>query len=83
MDYKARQGILQHDSALAHQAKSVLDTIKGFANPAPSDCYLFSLMGQALPEQHFDSYKDDETWVSNWLPLKDKPFYSRRIHKLL
>lgn len=85
--------ILLHDNAPAHKAKRVQDTIKTLGwellphppyspDLAPSDYHLFSSMGHALAEQHFDSYEEVENWVSGWFALKDEQFYWRGIHKL-
>ena len=85
--------ILLHDNAPAHKAKPVQDTIKTLGweqlphppyspDLAPSDYHLFSSMGHALAEQHFDSYEEVENWVSDWFALKDEQFYWRGIHKL-
>ena len=63
--------ILLNDNAPAHKAKPVQDTIKTLGwellphppyspDLAPSDLYLFSSMGNAMAEQHFDSY--EEVW---------------------
>ena len=49
---------------------------------APCDYHLFSSMGHALDEQHFDSCEEVENWVSDWFALKDEQFYWRGIHKL-
>ena len=72
-EWATRHGkvILQHDNAPAHKAKPVQDTIKALGwellphppyspDLAPSDYYLFSSMGHALAEQHFDSYEEVE-----------------------
>ena len=85
--------ILLHDNAPAHKAKSVQDTIKALGwellphppyspDLAPSDYHLFSSMGHALAEQHFDSYAEVENWVSDWFASKDEHFYWHGIHKL-
>lgn len=85
--------ILLHDNAPPHKAKPVQDTIKTLGweqlphppyspDLAPSDYHLFSSMGHALAEQHFDSYEEVENWVSDWFALKDEQFYWRGIHKL-
>ena len=85
--------ILLHDNAPPHKAKPVQDTIKTLGweqlphplyspDLASSDYHLFSSMGHALAEQHFDSYEEVENWVSDWFALKDEQFYWRDIHKL-
>lgn len=85
--------ILLHDNAPAHKAKPVQETIKALGwellphplyspDLAPSDYHLFSSMGHALAEQHFDSYEEVENWVSDWFASKDEQFYWRGIHKL-
>ena len=78
--------ILLHDNAPAHKAKPVQDIIKTLgweqlSHPpyspdwAASDYHLFSSMGHALAEQHFDSYEEVENWVSDWFTLKDESFF--------
>jgi len=49
---------------------------------APSDCHLFSSMGHALTELHFDSYEDVRKWLDEWFASKDEEFFWRGIHKL-
>ena len=49
---------------------------------APSDYYLFSLMGHALAEQHFKTSEELENWVSEWFDEKKEQFFWRGIHKL-
>ena len=49
---------------------------------APSDYHLFSSMGHALAEQHFDSYEDVGKWLDEWFASKDKDFFWRGRHKL-
>ena len=46
---------------------------------APSDYHLFSSMGHALAERHFDSYEDVRKWLE-WFASKDEEFFG--IHKL-
>jgi len=48
-------------------------------NLAPSDYHLFSSMGHALAERHFDSYEDKNGLMS---ALKDEEFFWRSIYKL-
>jgi len=50
---------------------------------APSDYHLFSSIGHALAEWHFDSYEDVRKWLDEWFASKDKEFFWRGIHKLL
>ena len=49
---------------------------------APSDYYLFSSMGHALAERHFDSYEDVRKWLDEWFASKNAEFFWRGIHKL-
>ena len=49
---------------------------------APSDYHLFSSMGHALAERHFDSYEDVRKWLDECFASKDKEFFWRGIHKL-
>ena len=37
---------------------------------APSDYHLFSSMGYALAERHFDSYEDIRKWLDEWFTSK-------------
>jgi len=46
---------------------------------APSDYHLFSSMGHALVERHFDSYEDVRKWLDEFA-LKDEEFFWRGIH---
>ena len=46
---------------------------------APSDNHLFSSMGHALAERHFDPYEDVRKWLE-WFASKDEEFFG--IHKL-
>jgi len=51
--------------------------------PAPSDYHLFSSMGHALAERHFDSSDEDvRKWLDEWFASKDEEFFWRSIHKL-
>lgn len=94
-EWATRHGkvILLHDNAPSHTAKDVKAEIKALGwevlphppyspDLAPSDYHLFSSMGHALSEQHFDSYEEVENWVSEWFASKDNQFYWRGIHKL-
>ena len=49
----------------------------------PSDYHLFSSMGHALAERHFDSYEDVRKWLDEWFASKDEEFFWHGIHKLL
>ena len=83
---------LLYNNVPEYKAKWVLDTIKlGWELPphapcsadlAPSDYYLFLLMGYALTEQHFDSYAEVENWISDWVASKDKHFFFHLIINL-
>ena len=46
---------------------------------APSDYHLFSSMGHALAERHFDSYEDVRKWLDKWFASKEE-FCSYDIH---
>jgi len=46
----------------------------------PSDYHLFSSMGHALTERHFDSYEVVRKWLDEWFASKE--FFWRGIHKL-
>ena len=48
---------------------------------APSDYHLFSSMGHALAERHFDSYENVRKWIDEFAS-KDEEFFWRGIHKL-
>lgn len=85
--------IFLHDNAPAHTSKLVqnyLDTLNWEVLPhpayspdlAPSDYHLFSSMGHALAEQHFDSYEDVGKWLDEWFSSKNKEFFWHGIHKL-
>ena len=49
---------------------------------AHSDYHLFSPMGHALAEQHFDSYEGVRKWLDESFASKEKEFFWRGIHKL-
>jgi [histone H3]-lysine36 N-dimethyltransferase SETMAR len=87
------KAILLHDNAPSHTAKPVKDTLTALRwevlphppyspDLAPSDYHLFSSMGHALAEQHFDSYEEVENWVTQWFASKEEQFFWRGIHKL-
>jgi len=46
---------------------------------APSDYHLFSSMGYALAERHFDSYEEVRKWLDEWFASKDEEFFWRDI----
>ncbi|KAG5318842.1 MOS1T transposase, partial [Pseudoatta argentina] len=71
---KGNKIIFLHDNAPSHTAKSVRDTLEALnwevlahaaysPDFAPSDYHLFALMGHALAEQRFGSYKDVKKWL--------------------
>ena len=85
--------IFLHDNAPLHTSKMVrnyLETLNWEVLPhatyspdvAPSDYHLFSSMGHALAEQHFDSYEDVRKWLDDWFALKEKGFFWRGVQKL-
>ena len=85
--------IFLHDNALSHMSTMVqnyLETLNWEVLPHPaysldlasSDYHLFSSMGHALDEQHFDSYEDVQKWLDKWFASKDEEFFWRGIHKL-
>ncbi|GFX21536.1 mariner Mos1 transposase [Trichonephila clavipes] len=93
--YKKRQHkvIFLDDNAPSHRAKPT----KGIVNAlgweplayaayspdlAPSDYHLFALLGHALADQRFTSYKSVKSWLDDWLASKDRSFFWRVIHKL-
>ena len=70
-EYQKRQHkvFFLHDNAPSHKAKPGRDTLQALSwevlphaayspDLAPSDYHLFTSMGHALAEQHFDSYED-------------------------
>ena len=84
--------IFLHDNAPSHTSTMVqnyLETLNWEVLPrpayspdlAPSDYHLFSSMGHALAERHFDSYEDVRKWLE-WFASKDEEFFWRGIHKL-
>jgi len=56
----------------------VLPYLAYLSDFAPSDYHLFSSMGHALVERHFDSYEDVRKCLMSDLPRKMK-FFSRDI----
>jgi len=82
--------IFLNDNALSHTSTIVqnyLEILNWEVLPypayspdlAPSDYHLFSSMGHALAERHFDSY---EEWLDEWFASKDEEFFWRDMHKL-
>ena len=58
-----------------------------YSDLAPSDYHLFSSMGHALAEQHFDSYEDVRKWLNEWFASKDEEFFwytqiARKMEKM-
>ena len=43
---------------------------------APCNYHLFSPMGQALAEQHFDSYEDVRKCLDKWFATKEEIFFA-------
>jgi len=85
--------IFLHDNAPSHTSTMVQNYLKIFnwevlphlaysPDLAPSDYHLFSSMGHALTERHFDSYEDVRKWLDEWFASKDEEFFWRGIHKL-
>ena len=66
----------QHIRLLAAAVPSAITNLR-------SGYYLFSSMGHALTEQHFDSYEESENLVTKWFVSKLDKFYWRGTHKLL
>ena len=55
---------------------------------ASSDYHLFSSIGHALAERHFDSYEDVRKWLDEWFASKDEFFWRgtqivRKMGKML
>jgi len=86
--------IFLHDNVPSHTSimvQNYLETLNWevLSHPAyspdlaSSDYHLFSSMGHALAEQHFDSYEDVRKWLYKWFASKDEKFFWRGIHKLL
>ena len=92
--YRKRHGklISLHDNAPLHttMVQNYFETLncKVLSHPAyspdmaPSDYHLFSSMGHALAERHFDSYEDIRKWLNEWFASKNEEFFWRGIHKL-
>ena len=94
-EYQKRQHkvILLHDNAPSRTAKPVKETIEAFSweilshaayspDLAPSDYYLFALMGHALSDQHFTSYENVRKWLDDWFASRERQFFWRGIHQL-
>lgn len=94
-EYQKRQHkvIFLDDNAPSHRARPARETVEllnwdqlphAAYSPdlAPSDYHLFSSMGHALAEQHFDSYENVRKWLDDWFASKDEQFFWRGIHKL-
>lgn len=82
-----------HDNAPSHTSKRVRDTLDALdwevlphapysPDLAPSDYHLFSSMGHALADQHFQNYEEVEKWVADWFASKKAKFYWDGIHQL-
>ena len=85
--------IFLHDNTSSHMSTIVqyyLETLNWevLLHPAyssdltSSDYHLFSSMGHALAERHFDSYEDVRKWLDEWFASKNEEFFWRGIHKL-
>jgi len=84
---RGKDMIFLHDNAPSHTSinnpKLLGDTQLGSATPsrllysdlAPSDYHLFSFMGHALAERHFDSYENVRKWLDEWFDSKDEEFF--------
>ena len=94
-EYQKRQHkvILLYNNAPSHTAKPVKETIEAFSweilshaayspDLAPSNYYLFALMGRALSDQHFTSYENVRKWLDDWFASKEQQFFWRSIHQL-
>jgi [histone H3]-lysine36 N-dimethyltransferase SETMAR len=94
-EYQTRQHkvIFLDDNAPPHRAaatKNKVTQLKWEQLPhaayspdlAPSDYHLFSSMGHALAEQHFNSYENVKNWLDEYITSKDEEFFWRGIHKL-
>ena len=84
--------IFLHDNAPSHTSTMVQNYLETFnwkvlSSPAyspdlaSSDYHLFSSMGHALAERHFD-YEDIRKWLDEWFALEDEEFFWHSIHKL-
>ena len=49
---------------------------------AHSEYHLFSSMGHAFAEQHFESYENVRKWLDEWFTSKEKELFWSGIHKL-
>jgi len=85
--------IFLHDNAPSHtstMSKTTWRHSTGKCYPIPlthqtlssSDYHLFSSIGHALAERHFDSYEDVRKWLDEWFASKDEEFFWRDIYKL-
>jgi len=76
--------IFLHDNAPSHMSTMVqnyLETLKcevlsRLPDLALFDCHLFSSIGHALAERHFDSYEDVQKWLDECLSRKMRNFFS-------
>jgi len=84
--------IFLHNNAPSHTSTMVQNYLKTLnwevlphpdysPDLAPSDYHLFSSMGHALAERHFDSYENVRNGLM-WFASKDEEFFWRGIHKL-
>lgn len=85
--------VFQDDNASPHRAavnKNLVESYNWEPLPhppyspdlAPSDYYLFSSMGHALNDSHFNSYEEVQKWLNEWIASKNEEFFWRGIHKL-
>uniref|UniRef100_A0A6M2DL09 Putative transposase n=1 Tax=Xenopsylla cheopis TaxID=163159 RepID=A0A6M2DL09_XENCH len=49
---------------------------------APSDYHLFASIGNALSEQHLNSYENVKKWLDDWFVAKNSQFFCHGIHEL-
>jgi len=83
-----KQIFLHAPSYMSTMVQNYLETLNWEVLPhsayspdlAPSDYHLFSSMGHALAERHFDSYEDVRKWLDKWFASKDEEFCWYDIH---
>ena len=61
-------------------SRKVLPHVANLPDLALSDYHLFALMGHALAEQRFSSFKDVKKWPNEGFMAKGEDFYWHGIH---
>lgn len=82
--------IILDDNPTPHCTKKLVKSYNWEALPhppyspdlAPSNYHLFTSMGHALNDSHFNSYKGVQKWLDERIAGKNEQIFLNRIHKL-